>query len=258
MRKVLIFTTREDLSLPLFFTWRIKQSWNINIILYDEQLDSFTESLPDRSDLIYLRDPFTTNIAHSDIAAKLEAITQKSYTSLYIDNIKNYDDISFEDKWNQYLRLKDYMPHTQLLSSESVYDNTKIIKKRIASRGKGLIFNLPTGGDLDIYIIQEKLQIETEYRIFSLRGNIIPQAIRKNTTNGNQIKAIDYVSVPENLMQYVGEIDAHLHMDFLGYDIAQLDDGSYKLIEVNRSPQFKAFHRLVGINLAENLLDSYV
>lgn len=40
-------------------------------------------------------------------------------------------------------------------------------------------------------------------------------------------------------------------LDFIGADLAVLDDGSFAIIEINRSPQFKRFYEVTNINLAE-------
>ena len=37
-------------------------------------------------------------------------------------------------------------------------------------------------------------------------------------------------------------------LDFIGIDVARIGDGSLKLIEVDRSPQFKRFTEITGIN----------
>jgi len=151
------------------------------------------------------------------------------------------------------------MPETALLVDKKNIDWSKfLIKKRISSGSKGLIFSENSlRGELSNYIIQEKVDILQEYRILSVRGQILPTVVLKQVSIKNSavtVRVRDFRQISQELLAFTQKIQRRLKFDLVGFDIAELTDGRYVAIEINRSPQFAAYHRETGINVAEKLL----
>ncbi len=136
MKKLLIITTTNDLSLNLFFSYNISKKYNISVLLFEENLDNFVYFLENNTfDNYYIRDPF--NADAQQIREKLEKIFELIPQEKFLDNTKTIEDVFFEDKWLQYQDFKDFIPETQILKNISDIDNPHYItKKRISSRAK--------------------------------------------------------------------------------------------------------------------------
>jgi glutathione synthase/RimK-type ligase-like ATP-grasp enzyme len=100
--------------------------------------------------------------------------------------------------------------------------------------------------------------MDTEYRVFVVKNRILPMAtIKTITINDNswaQIKTHSAVWINDSLRVFIEGVQKRIKFDLVGYDVAKLKNGQYKIIEVNRSPQFLAYHRETNINVIEELL----
>ncbi len=259
MKKILIVTTVSDRSLPLFFVPNIKRDWLVDVIHYDTIVQELQAMLERESfDAIYCRDPFNAEYDLERLRAVLETLIKYSKDAYIVDGIEKLDDFMIEDKWLQYQVYKDFMPNTQLLSDGLGVERDYIVKERISSRGKGIYFdvgNVPQEDAAD-YIIQNKLVLEKEYRVFAVRNKILPLAgVKRSKTDNTTVKVLGVTPVPEDLIAYAQPIVDANKGDLIGLDIAKTDSG-YVLIEINRSPLFNSYYRYSGVNPLERLLNS--
>ena len=100
------------------------------------------------------------------------------------------------------------------------------------------------------YILQRELDIVNEYRVLAYKnpnswdGYIEDLAVTHKKTiglKGKNPKALLKVksSKIESLLSYIHDKCRDNSYGLIGYDIAELSDGSFKLIETNFSPQWK-------------------
>ena len=250
-----VITTPDDISAPLFTE---QSAMPVVVARYTDDLDALIRPLTEQQHgALYLRDPFNTDTFDpdllSDIITKILAHTGSLYV---VDHLKSFDEVLFEDKWNQYQTFAGYMPATRLLTPHDTIPDAGFIKKRISSRARGVVFSPEQITEPhDHYIVQEPLSIEKEFRVFVVCKDIQQQvSIRSSKTEDTKVKTAATESISPELHKYVEQIVQQIPFDFVGLDIAQTPDG-FSLIEVNRSPQFNAYHTETGINLAQVLCE---
>lgn len=258
MKKILICLTYQDRSAPLFLTGAIKEMMQINFLLYEESEDYIDKYLKSEDyDYIYLRYPFNgSNLSLSDVKARLDIIIKNKREAYLVDNLKSVKGVLFEDKWRQYQSLSDFMPETKVLQSDDQIDFDRyLIKKRISTRGEQVLFELPNDIVHEDYIVQKIINVEKEFRVYSIFNKIIDQVvIRSPKTSQTKIKVLHVEKITQDLHDYVAQIDKKIDYDFTGYDIALDKNGKYYLIEVNRSCLFGGVFRETKVNLAENFI----
>ncbi len=149
MKKVLIVTTLNDLSLGLFATRKISEKFQVIFHFINESIDTLSQSFLREFDVIYIRDPFTDGYSRETLNEKLLHIINIAHLHdiRMIDSIVSLEDIYIEDKWIQYGKFSQYQTKTHLLNE---YTNryglpesgTYIIKSRVSSRAKGIYFDI--------------------------------------------------------------------------------------------------------------------
>ena len=255
----LIVTTDNDVSLNLFFSDRITTHFNILTVQYGEDgyLNRISQFKPDS---IYFRDPFTSATYDSRTVQQTISTIYKQYPDVtYVDDTKEFADILFEDKWEQYRIFSDIMPKTTLYSPQSKFiEGRNILKKRISSRGKQVFFTKKTVSS-DEYIVQELLAINSEYRVYVVNGTIVNiVGIRISKTPESKVKLVSCSPIPADVRLFTEALLPRLQsFNLIGLDIARTKEQRLLLIEVNRSCQFNRFYVLTHINLAELLLEQY-
>lgn len=258
--RLLVVTTTEDISLPLFFSHTIQKQYIIHVILINSFLED-TDYLSDIStDYLYIRDVFNDNKLNTELMADRfnEVVNNISYKKS-IDSIKKLPDILIEDKWIQYQQFKKYMPLTWLESNKSKYSevNDIIIKKRISSRSKDIYFNTQgiEESQLRNFIFQEKIIPVKEYRINCIRKRIMPDIlVKSNKALTGKTKVIGCEKISNRLENYAAQIIENTSLDLAGLDILEDITGKYYLLEINRSPQILNFYKQTAVNLFEELL----
>lgn len=253
MKRLLIITTITDLSIPLFLENKISKLLYIDFCFFHEDITVIKQNLKStKFDFVYIKDPFTDQYDDKDIKNKVDYII-KNFNGYIIDNIDSMEDVYFEDKLLQYNFFSHFMPKTKIFSkNENEFDSNYIIKKRLSSRGKGIIFDKKdvSTGDNN-YIIQEKINIEREYRVYVIFNKIFPiVSVKSSKTETTKIKVLNTENINKDLKNFVKKIIIDNKFDLIGLDIAFFN-GKYYLIEVNRSPQFTAFYRKTKKNLGE-------
>lgn len=254
--RVLVVTTTQDISLPLFLTQKISRRAELYFFLYEESLEEMDKFFSSHKfDVIYLRDPFTSRLDYDHIRKCLETIFLHQSTSIFIDNLKGVDDVFLEDKWRQYEILKDLMPKTELLSQRQSEFSSYIIKGRFSSRSRDIFFDIKQVKVSDKYIIQERLPVTVEYRVVVLKGQPLPVVLTKSVKKpGQKVKVIGKKKINQPIEELAKQVHKKMPFDLLGVDIVRLEDDSYKVLEANRSPQMVKYWQLTGVNVIEDLL----
>lgn len=242
MRK-LLYTTRNDLSVPYFADWQV------------EYYDAISGQIP--ADLVYFRDPFN-DPAYQVNPANIDQLMQSYQDCHIIDHLASFQDISdTEDKYLQSQRYQDLYPRTWLPSQQTFTPGQTLAKPRISQRAKDILFDLGNRKIDDSWIIQELLDIQEELRVYVICGQILPIASIKSSKSTGAVKIIGTRPLNDAEADFVRQIMAKCPLDVVGLDIAILPNSQYKLIEVNRSPQFKRYTERTDLNLAELIAKAY-
>jgi hypothetical protein len=149
MKSLLIITTKKDSSVSLFLSKKNLSKIKIDFVFFDLPFLDFIKKLENMEyyDFIYVRDPFNAPFLKRDINKKLhEIFSHRGLKNYFVDNLKSIEDIYFEDKWIQYQTFFSFMPKTFLFENIFQLENLNVshflAKKRIASRGKGTLFDI--------------------------------------------------------------------------------------------------------------------
>jgi hypothetical protein len=249
-----IITTSADRSLNYFLE---SNGRFVDVLTYDQP--NFDDRVAPY-DVVYFRDPFNKKGYDTEQIRKLvETIRTHSPDARSVDAICTYDDLLFEDKWRQYTLFQAFMPHTELLDVPRPSDGAYVMKARLSSRSKGVYFQPTSLPDVrEEYIVQAPLDITKEYRVFVMNGEVVNQAgIRTPKTAHNRMRTVGIEALNSELSAFVRQItEVSPVRDFIGCDIAETAQG-FKLIEVNRSPQFRRYNELAGVNLGTMLMDRF-
>ncbi|MFH2062926.1 MAG: RimK family alpha-L-glutamate ligase [bacterium] len=109
-------------------------------------------------------------------------------------------------------------------------------------------------------LLQEKLKIETEYRVLVL-GHRVLGAITKEAPDGDFRRNLSLGgrAEPAKLTEEISglcELAARtLDYEFAGVDLAVTEDGRTVILEVNRTPGFAGFEAATGDNVARKVID---
>ncbi len=259
MKKMLLITGINDLSLPLYLTQSMQQRVTMDFYFFHENSTYLKQKLDNNTyDYIYFGYHF--RVLDKKAATSLFNILLKNKKAAYIiDNLKTIDDIYFEDKWLQYQQFSEFMPKTQLLNSITDADNTNYItKERISGRAEGIFFNSSEldNTQLDKYIIQDKMNIQKEYRVYVVCNKIMPKAtVKSSKTLTSNVKVIGSEILSPDILKFIEKILEQNTFDFIGLDLAITKSGLF-LIEINRTCLFNGYFTQTNINLAKALLDN--
>ena len=246
----LLITTKNDLSVNYFSNWDI---------IYLEEYSSTDIDIPIYNK-VYLRDPFNNPSVYTPDEAVIDAILHKSNADYYIDRVDTFARAKrLEDKYLQYKTYGNLMPETYLATKREFIEGEYIIKPRISQRAKNIIF---TKEDLlkkypkikNDLIIQKRMDIKEELRIYIVKGAVNSVACVKTSKASGMVKVVGERTLNRNEVEFALQCySRNKKLDFIGLDVAVLDDLSLKLIEVNRSPQFTRYVEFARINPVEFL-----
>ena len=240
-----IITTAKDLSANIF----ANHGWDV--ILYSDQT-----SEPKHYDTIYFRDPFNDE----SVRPFAEEYVNNAFASFSwdksIDGIQSFAQMrDLEDKYLQYQTYQDLMPRTYLPSECDFEKGKHLAKKRLSQRSKDIKFELESALN-DDWIIQDLMDIREELRVYAIFGKVIPQATIKSSKHiDTKVKVVGERELNTDEIELCTKIAQLSQLDFIGLDLAILENGNRKLIEVNRSPQFKRFVDIYGDTPLTDILD---
>jgi glutathione synthase/RimK-type ligase-like ATP-grasp enzyme len=257
--KMLIVTSDDDPSIRLFEREAAAVLVKPIVVHYNTSPTNLARVLDDDYQYVYFRDPFNSSSVTHEVARTVSnSVSLHMSSAYYVDAVKSLDNMLFEDKWIQYTTLPELMPYTEITQSIKDLDTSKyFIKKRISSRARGIVLSVedfPNNAKPSDYIIQLKLNINTEYRVFMIGGKVVlPLGIKRSKSVDQAVKIVSTTSnVSPEIMTICENVFRETSFDFMGLDIAETNEG-YFLLEINRSPQFKAYLKLSSINLATSL-----
>lgn len=237
--KKLLYTTRNDLSVPFFDGWQV------------EYYDTTDGKVP--ADLVYFRDPFN-DPDYQPNSARIDQIISQYHSARIIDQLRSFQDIlDHEDKYKQSQLYQDLYPNTWLPSQHEFVVGSNIAKPRISQRAKNILFDLNGQQIDDQWIIQELFDINEELRVYVVAGEILPIASIKSSKANGPVKVIGTRALTHQEVDFVREVMKKCPLDIAGLDIAILRDGKLRLIEANRSPQFKRYIELTGVNIVDKI-----
>ena len=234
----LLYTTHNDTSLDFF-----KQAgWAVRF--YDEPV------APQPADLVYFRDPFNDPEYQPD-PFHIDQLISQHQNAQIVDHITSFQDIlNLEDKYLQSETYQDFYPATWLPSQHEFVPGSNLAKPRISQRAKNILFDLEGRALDDSWIIQELLDIQEELRVYVVCGDILDQASIKSSKASGKVKIIGDRPLTPGEIVFVHQVMEKCPLDVVGFDIAVLPGGQYKIIEANRSPQFLRYTERTGLNLA--------
>lgn len=110
-----------------------------------------------------------------------------------------------------------------------------------------------------VLILQHYIPILSEYRIFIVKGQSLGVVMKipqegKMVANYAQGASFMPAELPISIVNEAIRISLEQKMDIAGVDIAQSRDGKFYLFEVNRCPEFRAFSKASGMNVAREIL----
>ena len=261
MKKLLIVTNYKDTSLDLFFTDKIKAQLEVHSCLFEDDSTKIkADLLKNNYDFIYFRYPFRDSKGPwnlEELKQKIEMILELSPQAYFVDKVKNFNDIMLEDKWEQFKLCKAIMPLTRIPKDETDFQPGKeILKKRISGRAEGIFFDIKDVNEpLSEFVVQQKLEIITEYRVYVVFGEIIRLAVlRHSKTEDSKIKVFDSQLISEDLYNFVEKTNESCDFDLVGLDVAETKEG-FSLIEFNKGCLFTKYFELTKINLAEKFVE---
>ncbi len=259
---ILFATTHGDISSSYF------EKVGVKVVYFEDEIAKFTKEVVARNfEIVYIRDPFNTGkLDLETIAPKLTTIKSSHANAYFVDDVSDTEGVLIEDKWRQYQQWEPWMPLTYIGGSDAIGEGPYIAKKRISARSRDIRFNIhPTEVSTD-WIVQEQLVINEELRVYVLFGKLVKLASRRRPSGLHQATKVTGLRmlVDEEMVFMQQIVSGMKKFDLLGLDIATTPDG-LRLIEVNRSPQFKRYNELCKGNLVADFwhtiqkrLDRYV
>lgn len=240
----LLFTTATDLSAPYF------EAAGWQIFTYA----ALPASLPP-AQLVYFRDPFNDPDFIPDSTA-LDHLISHYAAAQSVDHIRSFRDmLSAEDKYLQSRRLGDLYPVTHLPSQRGFTPGRDLAKPRISQRAKNILFDLGDRQLDDSWLIQPRLDIQEELRVYTIGHQILDLASIKSSKSTGAVKVTGTRQLTPAEHDFIAAALKRCNFDLIGFDLACLTDDTLTLIEVNRSPQFRRYTELTGTNLAQILTD---
>lgn len=266
MFDLLIFTQYSNAYGPQRFSEESqKAGLRVKVISYD---DVSEVSILPASKMIILREPnFVSNFY--DLRDKIIDYYMKMDSAIL--NSKTFKKWPVIDKFVQHQEFeKGGIPHIKLLKLEEAR-YPYIVKARQGSHGSH-VFKIEKKSDLDQVfekgyelkdlLIQEFQTSGSDLRVIVLSDKVlgvmqrIPKAgsFLSNYSQGGSVKKYegDDIQVVKDIAIKTAK---HFQLEYVGVDLMMGNDGSWKVLEINRACQFKGFEMATGVNVAREVLD---
>jgi hypothetical protein len=178
-----------------------------------------------------------------------------------------------EDKLSQYRMLEGHVPMLTTWPATRSYTGPfpVVLKRRIASGGRGT-FLVRTPDELSARlqveaaekcILQEYAELDADYRILILGSRVIATVSRQirvhEEADGARIgvKVGAPVTLAPAVLDHARRVSEIFRCDFCGVDIVE-SRGHHFVIECNVSPQFRSTAKLIGHDIAGDVIDLLV
>lgn len=247
-------------------------------IIYDDLPNSRLEELR-KFNFCILRDAYQIGARFPSYLKTIASFFRKSH----FFNNKMYEKHPFyegeqynspQDKLFQHLLFKDSIDmlnfwHHDSVKKVHVESFPIVVKKRIGERGKE-VFILNTKKEVEKffrrrnindYFFEEYLDIKKDVRALVLNHKFIGAVERRIRFKDNQgymgvgVKVIDKYDLPENVIKKSILASKIIGSNLCGLDFGMDRNNKYYMLESNISPWFNGFERVLGINVAEKILD---
>jgi len=194
-------------------------------------------------------------------------------------NAETYKTWSRLDKITQHFELQKaglpFVESTVYGLNERLIEQTKtfpvILKKNLSSRGRD-VYKLKNSIDAKYLfeqgyfartmLLQPFLKIGQDLRVIVIGGKVIGAMKRiaqsgqflTNFSQGGIVESYDIFSDTKAL-DIAQKTAKHFRLDYVGVDLMMGADGEWKILEVNRSCQFKGFEASTKINVPAKVLE---
>ena len=268
--RLLIATTRKDKSCDRIMEECGKKNVEVTRVFYEElRLHELRPEKFREFDFCILRDPYNTG---RDFSIYLRTIFR--FVGSRVLDCRTYERYPFyEDKLFQHILFRNVMKmpgfwyYNRVNEVDLIYP--KIVKKRIGSRGRE-IFVINSGnemrkffGERDVtdYFFEEYIGVEKDVRVIVINNEVIGAVERRvrlknnNGYTGIGVKVTDRYDIPEDVCKKIIAVSKTIGSDFCGIDFVVDKEGMVYLLECNLSPQFVSLEHVLGINVAERLVE---
>jgi glutathione synthase/RimK-type ligase-like ATP-grasp enzyme len=178
-----------------------------------------------------------------------------------------------EDKLFQFRAMEGHVPVLTSWPATRSYTGPfpVVLKRRIASGGRGT-FLVRTPEELyarlqveaaEECILQEYAELDADYRILILGSRVIATVSRQIRVHEEAegarlaVKVDAPVTLAPAVVEYARRVAEIFRCDFCGIDIVE-SRGRHFVIECNVSPQFRSTEKLIGQDIAGDVIDFLV
>ncbi|MBW2997245.1 ATP-grasp domain-containing protein [Candidatus Woesearchaeota archaeon] len=179
-----------------------------------------------------------------------------------------------QDKYFQHMFFKDVVRMPKFWHFNSV-DEIKIdkfpvvVKERVSEKGRG-VFVLESkeevetffkDKDINQHFFVEFVNIKKDIRVIVLNYKAVA-AVRRNIRfkdnqgyKGIGVKVAEQFEIPEEMAQKAVEVAKKLGIEFCGLDFVIDENDEQYMLECNSSVAFTSTERVLGMNIAESVVD---
>ena len=268
---LLVVSVAGDKSADLLATAGRRKGLRVTELSYESVSEEPT--LPDWDSprvRAILRDPYRKG-------ARFQRIQHRLLDALSPDQVldaRTFRDYpNHEDKLSQYRTLEGHVPLLTTWPATRSYTGPfpVVLKRRIASGGRGT-FLVRTPDELSARleveeaeecILQEYAELDADYRILILGSRVIATVSRRirvhEEAEGARLAVkVDAPAIlaPE-VVEYARRAAEIFRCDFCGVDVVE-SRGRHFVIECNVSPQFRSTAKLIGEDIAGDVVDFLV
>ena len=214
-----------------------------------------------------LRDPWRKGVRHQETQRRLLAALPPASV---LDARTLHELPDHEDKLFQFHALQGKVPTLASRAATRPYEGPYpvVLKRRIASGGRGT-FLVRSPEELQARlgaekagecILQEHAKLDADYRILILGSRVVATVSRRMSVHEQAdgarlaVKVDSPVKLAPEVIRDARRSAEILRCDFCGVDIVE-SRGRHFVIECNVSPQFRSTAKLVGQDIAADVVD---
>lgn len=161
----------------------------------------------------------------------------------------------------EYKKLLQQMEYPLVIKHRSSGKGANVFKVDDLVDAENLLDDIDQQGKTELYILQEFLPLEADYRILVLGGEVlgamqrIPKEgeFRANYSLGGFTKKIELTDEMKDLALRAAKATGTTFM--AGVDLVYTKSGAPYLLEVNRTPGFSGFMKAHGIDVPQRIVD---